>query len=287
MDRIVITIHPAPSDAGLLRVADAMQQVIDFINVLARAERALVSPPQAFDWRLERASTGSPFTVVALAEAANPSVDVAPQVRRVKRAVSDGVRAFIGRGERPDWMDEETIEVARSFFTRNQNGISRTDIDFELGDPRELVSIDRETAGAGIRAIAALNPLDSVADIPDREAFGEVEGLMLAAGRFRGRPAISIRSELYGYVWCVLQEQVIQQFGAERSMADVWRGKTIVVRGRLSYAAGGKLKHIEAVSVRELSPPQAVNLESILDPEFTAGMDPSEYLDKLHAGELG
>ena len=29
MDRLVITIHPTPSDEGLLRVSDAMEQVID------------------------------------------------------------------------------------------------------------------------------------------------------------------------------------------------------------------------------------------------------------------
>ena len=76
MGRIVITIRPTPSDEGLLRVEDAMQQVLDAIKLFERAEKALVSPQEAFEWRLERASAGSPFTVVAVAEPLNPTMDV-------------------------------------------------------------------------------------------------------------------------------------------------------------------------------------------------------------------
>jgi hypothetical protein len=68
MDRLVITIHPTPSDEGLLRVSDAMEQVIDALRVFEQAERVLVSPEEYFEWRLERASAGSPFTVVAVAD---------------------------------------------------------------------------------------------------------------------------------------------------------------------------------------------------------------------------
>jgi hypothetical protein len=59
MDRLVITIHPAPSDEGLLRVSDAMQQVIDALRVLEQAERVLVPPQDTFEWRLEHAEAGS------------------------------------------------------------------------------------------------------------------------------------------------------------------------------------------------------------------------------------
>src|SRR5262249_61414669 len=55
MDRLVITIHPTPSDEGLLRVADAMQQVVDALRVIEQAERALVPPQELFEWRCEGA----------------------------------------------------------------------------------------------------------------------------------------------------------------------------------------------------------------------------------------
>lgn len=286
MDRIVITIRAAPSEDGLLRVADAMQQVIDAITLLVQAERALVPPHDAFEWRLERASTASPFTVVAVAEPIHPAADIAPQVRLVKAEVSKGLRNFIMRGEAPGWMDAESIKVAQSIFARNQNGVGETDIDFEPDSKiHDIISIDRNVAEAGTRAVAAINPLDVDTDLPRRESFGEIEGVMVAAGRYRNKPAIQIHTELYGFVWGTLTTSVIQQFGTETRVAEVWEGKRIGVRGRLSYVSG-KLKHIDVIDIREITSAPPIDLDSILDPEFTSGMDPSEYLDKLHEGEL-
>src|SRR5437773_2041096 len=98
MDRISITIHPTASDEALLTVADAMQQVIDTIEVFEQAERSIVSPHESFVWRLEKATTNSPFTIVAIAEPRNPTVNVTEHVRRVKAEVSSGVRQFVHSG---------------------------------------------------------------------------------------------------------------------------------------------------------------------------------------------
>jgi hypothetical protein len=183
-------------------------------------------------------------------------------------------------------MDAEGMLVFRRVLSRNQNGVGRTDIDFDIGaNMQNVVSIDRAQAEAGIRAIAALNVLD-VKDLPERESFGEVEGVMVAAGRYRSRPAVQIRSELYGFVWCVLSPNVIERFGNEHKMADVWEGKSIGVHGRLSYAIGGKLGRIEVIDLREITAAQPIDLDSVLDPNFTSGMDPHEYLRHLHDGEL-
>jgi hypothetical protein len=286
MDRLAITIHPAPSDEGLLRVTDAMQQVIDALTVLEQAERALVPPQELFEWRLERASAGSPFTVIAVAEPLNPTVDVTPHVMRVKAEVSRGMRDFIHRGIPPRWMDPEGVLVFRRLLLRIQNGVGRTDINFEtVANEPDVVSIDRAQAEAGLRAIAALNIMDAE-DVPERESFGEIEGLMVAAGRYRGRPAVQIRTELYGFVWCVLTPNVIERFGEEHKMAEVWQGKTVGVYGRLSYAAGGQLRRVEVIDMREITAAPPINLDSILDPNFTSGMDPHEYLQRLHDGEL-
>jgi len=165
MDRLVITIHPTPSDEGLQRVSDAMQQV-DALRVFEQAERVLVSPEEYFEWRLERASAGSPFTVVAVAEPLDATKDVTPYILRVKSEVSHGIRNFISHGIPPRWMDPEGMVAFRRLLSRNQNGIGRTDIDFDVGpNTHDVVSIDREKAEAGIRAIAALNIMDLADDL--------------------------------------------------------------------------------------------------------------------------
>src|SRR5258707_14314983 len=67
MDRVVITIHPTPSDEGLQRVSDAMQQV-DALRVFEQAERGLGPPQEYFEWRLKRAAADSVLPVVPVAD---------------------------------------------------------------------------------------------------------------------------------------------------------------------------------------------------------------------------
>jgi hypothetical protein len=133
--------------------------------------------------------------------------------------------------------------------------------------------------------MAALNIMDAE-DLPERESFGEIEGLMVAAGRYRGRPAVQIRTELYGFVWCVLSHNDIERFGEQHKIAEVWEGRTIGVYGKLSYAAGGRLSRVEVIDKREITAAPPIDLDSILDPDFTGGMDPHEYLRQLHDGEI-
>ena len=113
---------------------------------------------------------------------------------------------------------------------------------------------------------------------------GEIEGVMVAAGRYRNRPSIQIRTELYGFVWCVLPKSLIERFGNEHTMAEIWEGKTLGVNGRLYYAVSGELTFIDAIDIREITAAPRIDLESSLDQNFTAGMEPHEYLEKLHEG---
>jgi hypothetical protein len=285
MDRFAITIQPAPFDAGLLRVSDAMQQVIDTLMLFDDAERSTNPEGPSFEWRLEQASTNSPFTVIARADAIRPHEDVSENVRRVKAEVSKGLKNLMTRGEAAPWMNLQRDGALRRFLSRNQNGVGRTDIDFMEGDSASL-SIDRASADAGMRALAAINVIDVSADLYEREAFGEIEGVMVAAGRYRGQPAIQIRSEFYGFVWCSLTQKIILQFGSEHAIKDVWEGKSIGVQGVLSYGIGGKLLKIGVHDIREIESVERIDITTILDPSFTSGLEPDEYLRLLHEGEL-
>jgi hypothetical protein len=284
MARVVITIRPTVSDDKLLSVADAMQQVLDHIKLFEDAQQAMGDPHTRFEWKLEKASTNSPFTVVAVAQAVDPAVDISAAVTRVKSDVAQGLRSLMTRGETPRWMTQGSFAAAKSIFARNLNGIGETDIDFDEG---EIVSIKPEQASVGITALDAINIMAFEQDLGPRVSFGEIEGVMLAAGRYRNREAIQIKNEMYGFIWCTLSKELIAKFGDEHSMSDIWKGKTIGVHGRLNYVAGGKLTTIEAIDVREIEDAPLISLEAILDPDFTAGMDPHEYLERLHEGQLG
>src|SRR5215213_8871462 len=122
MDRIVITIHPKPSDDALLSVKDAFQQVLDTLNLFEDAHRALGAPQSTFEWKLERASTNTPFTVYAIPEAVDPAIDIAPYLEHTKAEVARGIEDVI-RGEPPRWMSSNGAGTVRNFFARNVNGV--------------------------------------------------------------------------------------------------------------------------------------------------------------------
>jgi hypothetical protein len=110
--------------------------------------------------------------------------------------------------------------------------------------------------------------------IPERVVYGEIEGQMLAAGLYGRRPAIQIRTHLYEFVWCVLSDQLVTKFGSQTKLAEVWEGKTVGVYGQLHFLAGGRLNRVDADDVRQIDVPP-LDLDAILDPDFTAGLDPA------------
>jgi hypothetical protein len=284
MERVVITIHPPQPDDGLLSVSDAMQQVLDAIYLLISAQQALVTPEKAFNWRLESASASSPFTVTALAVAKQPDMDISAHARHIKDVVSSGLTSLIQDGEPSWWMKPEVIDSTRALFERTLNGIARTVIDFS---PDNTISIDRASATAGMRAIEGFDALSVGKEIAARIAWGEIEGIMVAVGRYQKKAAIQIRSEQYKYVWCTLSDELSDRFGGEHRLEEVWSGKLIGVKGRLNYGEGGKLSRIEAVDIREIYRTAPIDLDSLMDPDFTAGLHPVEYLRQLNEGDLG
>ncbi len=206
-------------------------------------------------------------------------------VKKVKEKVSIGLINLMGRGEAAPWMNMQKDGALSRLLSRNKDAFIRTDIDFMEGAGGSL-SIDHAGADAGLRALAATNVIDVSEDLCEREALGEIDGIMVAAGRYQGQPAIQIRSELYGLIWCILPQRVILHFGSEHAMKDVWDGKRIGVQGVLSYGIGGKLLKIGVQDIREFESVERIDISAVLDPDFTSGLEPDEYLRLLHEGEL-
>lgn len=285
MERFVITILPSPDGDAKLGVRDAMQQVLDFIALHEEAARD-GEKARLIEWRLEKASTQSPFTVVALAESLDPTVDVAPMAREAKSKVATGLRDIIEHKRAPAWMGPSALSTTRNILERQRtHAFAGTVLDFE---GPETLSIDEKSSTAGLDTIETLSVvLDVVADLPPRDAYGEVEGAMVSVGRYHNRPAVQIRSELYGFVWCPLPEELMSKFGGQHRIAEVWEGKFLAVQGRLIYLARGRLNRIEATDVREVTATAPIDLDTVLDPEFTSGMTAGEYLQKFHDGDLG
>lgn len=281
MERVTITIRPPATDDGLLRVDDAMQQVLEIIKLLRAAQEKGAPTVERIEWQLERASTNSPFQVVAVA-ASEFLVDPTVPARHVKARSAEAIRLMMHEGSAPAWMGREAITLARGIFTRGTNGLGTTSIDYGDG---VIVAINREGAARGVETLDAVAPLDFDEPIAARVAWGEVKGVMVAAGRYQNRPAIQMRTEQYDFVWCELSEKLIDKFGSAHNMSDIWDGQVIAVEGELHFTAKGKLR-IKAADIDLVKEAAHVDLASVLDPEFTSGLDPTEYLRQLHDGDL-
>jgi hypothetical protein len=283
MERIVITIHPPTTDDAVLRVADAMLQVADVVKLCEDAGRAFAMLGTPFEWQLIRASTNSPFVVEFTAHVFDQTVDVDPFVRRVRSEVASGVTHLIDQGKPPSWMGPDAALSVRSIFDRTQNGIGRT----EVGDGNgQRIAIDRPRADAGIRAFERLGEVDVGAGTGEDEAWGEIEGSITSVGHWYNKPALRVWSQQYRtHVWCVLTGPQVALFGDAHKFSEVWQRKVVGVEGRLIYK-DERLVRVVATDIREIAPAPPVNLASVRDPDFTGGLDPVEYLRRLHEGEL-
>jgi hypothetical protein len=123
------------------------------------------------------------------------------------------------------------------------------------------------------------------ADIKARTSYGELHGLIVAAGKYQGKPAIQIKTEQYGFVWCRLAPDLVSEFGDQHNVSEIWEGKNVGVLGALVYGTAGKLTRIEANKIREIPGAPLISLNEVADRNFTAGLDPIEYLRLLHEGK--
>jgi len=131
-----------------------MLQVLDSMRLLQTAQLSMGDQHNRFDWKLERSFTSGSFTVVAVALPVSPSTDISAAVERVKALVSKGIKSLIADGVTAPWITQQSLSIARSIFARNQNGIGETTIDF---GGAEILSIDRQHAEAGSRAVAHIS----------------------------------------------------------------------------------------------------------------------------------
>lgn len=284
--RVVITVEPSQAHGGKPRVDDVMLQVLDFLRVADDAKAFLGWSGFDFEWRLEKASTNSPFTLIAIAEPIAPDVEPAAIIGHVEEVRRATVSVFrdVARGQTaPGWLTQDGAASLAQIHRRTLNGIVKTRFDFG-GDAGE-VEVEPEQATNALSALERA-AVTAPEQFPYRVAHGEIDGRMVSVSRWRNLPAIQITNAAYGLIWCILSEQQMEQFGGEQTLSDVWKGRSVSVPGRVFYGQNGKPTRIEAIDIRAKEIP-AVDLEDVLDPEFTGGLSPVEYLAKLHEGELG
>jgi hypothetical protein len=280
---IKIKVEGRSADTDAPTAEDLLDQIRDVLDILRGVESAMADDGgNAIDWRVINATKASPLSFELQAFPRQYAVNVGPRVEIVTRRVAEGMKLLQDRAERPLGFTDKVIAKAEKVFERVTNGLSLTEITF--GDDLPPVVTTPTTARAAARnAHAILKP----ADKPYRE-FGTIEGTFHRVQRDGyGRKLLYITHRISGEeVKCVLQNEAVAKI-EHNEIADVFRGKRLLVRGIIYYRGLGRISQIEAVDIDFLRPRgELPSIDDLVDEEFTGGLSSEEYLERLRDGRL-
>ena len=279
-ETVTIVVHPSGVDADALTVSDAMQQVLDIFALLSKAEAQRIGAHQVV-WRLESASTNSPFTVSAIAVANDPLGIVDHEAHLAKAALEEAWAGLLSAREKAPWIDRDSEIIVRRILHRSLNGIGRTDIRFN--DDTPPVVIDHKAA---LRAdnFLKLVEAEAAALVEDltRTEYGAIEGVVTGITTHYRKPAFVIRERLFDReIKCVLSDAAAAKVGAEHEWREAWSGQRILVSGRLHFNSNGDLMKIDADEVTAITPSD-VSLKDIQVGESDKQAPTArQYLDRL------
>ena len=276
-DKIVVVIEPT-SPSERLDIADAFQQVLDYLRLVELA----ASEDADFDWKLERASTNSPFTVVAYTPVGGAAAKNQQSLAVAQRRTEEGLRE-LATGKVPTWMRKRQRNAARRIARRFHDNIGRMSLKADEASKGAFL-LNRSLAR---QALTTLDKVDGIEEVivPKHTSYGEIEGLLLGVGSYYSSPALWVRANGYDVVRCMVKRDKLEELGEEATLKEVWKHRRVRIVGALTYAEGGSLEQV-AVDELQLFPSGGVSLTEVLDPDFTGGMEPVEYLDRFHDGAL-
>ena len=281
-ERVTVTITSSAGEDAPLTVQDAMQQILDFFDVLSAAggdNRSTIS------WRLISISMNSPIRATAEAFSEVPGVPAEPTARREKEAL---LHAFseLEQQRVPDWMGKSTRTSAKALLTRNMDAIARTDVDFEIGD--NVFSIVPRLARVAVASIEDAERKETQAqDDFSRTEVGSFEAYVIGLTRHYNRPAVEVR-ERQGdtSIKCPLTSTLAARIGNEHRWAEVWSNQRVLISGRITYRKDGRVAGADVFDIYTLNPPPIV-LGDVADPNFTGGRDAATYIRSLWSADVG
>lgn len=278
MTKVSITVEPSAAHPHVLDVKDAMQQVLDFFELLSADEDRV-----SYVWNLVFAGTNSPFRAEAEAVSLDPTVNITAIARSRVSEASEFLND-ISQGRNPTHkLGKRRLDAAKKIMRRNTNGVGRTIARFERRPDLLL------TPSIATRALAVFETFeaDTFGLLPakrDRMEIGSVEGTLVDVGTDYNQPAIHIRERKSGRtVTCRVDQILMDQIAKSADFVDVWEHRRVSIRGKIYYDAAGNITRVHARSISRISP-REMTFHDLEDRGFTGDMDTAEYVDWLRGG---
>lgn len=275
-----ITVEASPDHPDILDIRDAMQQVMDYFDLLTDREQSDIV------WNLVFASTNSPFTAEGAPVDLRTNASAYGQVRAHVAVIERGLaRLQEGRPLDADFPAEKR-EVAKRILKRNLNGIGRTVV--ELSDDA-VYEISPQQAE---RSLAAINgeddaEYDYLFGTFSRREFGSIEGRIVDLSTDYDEPSIKLREHRSGReIQCRISEDARDEIENSLTAGDVWTHRRARVRGIINYDPNGKIVRVYDGRIAFIETKDS-RIRDIHDPDFTGGLPAYEYIDRLRENELG
>lgn len=279
--KVTFTVEPSGEHYEILTIQDAFQQAIDFFDLLTdESDKNVV-------WKLEMASTNSPFTCQGEPVDARTWAGAHALVEERISVVERNFRRIAEGKDFDDDFPREKLDIARRLLRRNTNGIGRTVAVFSEG--ADAVEVSHDTAKQYFQSVLA--PAESLHSYlfsrTSRREIGSVEGRIVEIGTDYDAPALHLEEHNTGRrIWCRISSEIADELGVEMKAGDAWEHRRVRVSGALNYGDNGEVLRVlnGRVTYIETDP---VDLDRLEDQDFTEGYSVSEYLDRLREGELG
>lgn len=275
-----ITVEASSEHPEILDIRDAMQQVMDYFDLLTdRGQSDVV-------WNLVFASTNSPFTAEATPVDLRTNAPAFGQVRDHVALIERGLSRLQHGEPLDDDFPAEKREIAKRILKRNLNGIGRTIID--LGDDAVYEILPRQAE----RSLAAINgeddeEYDYLFSTFSRNEIGSIEGRIVDLRTDYDEPSIRLKEHRSGReIPCRISGDARDEIENSLTAGDVWTHRRARVRGVINYDPNGKIVRVYDGRIAFIET-KDLKIRDLRDPDFTGGLPAYEYIDRLRDNELG
>ena len=261
-------------------VDDLLCQVQDLVFILHEVEGAIAQDgSQELVWLVTNATKSSPITLEVTPVPSTFGMNVDLRAANVVGATARGLHGLRESSEPPMYFNDAAIASAERVSTRVTNGLATTTIDCSeyIGEPSVELTPD-----VALQTKTNIEKLKSPKPITYRE-LGSVEGYIARVELDGyGRPLVWIRTRLDNeLVKCISQNRGLDRIG-HLEVSEVLKGLRVLVHGIIHYKDLAKIKEVHAEGVQVFPPDNELpDSDSIVSPNFTAGVEASAYLKTL------
>lgn len=262
-------------------VEDLLCQIEDFVFTLREVEQAIdENNGEEIDWRVTNVTMNSPLCIEVTPTPKNEAMNIEARANKVVKSTAVGIEQLLTDGDRPVYFSDKIIQRVGNVFERVANGLAGTEIDFGEYDGAPKINATPEMAR---NVVKKLTKFKKSTPQPHRE-LGSLEGF-IAKVELDGfnQPLIWLKSRIDGQlVKCVAGEGGLDRIG-HYQVSEVLKGFRVRVHGLILYKDMEQINQIEVEDVHVFEDDEKLpNFEDVVAPNFTDGLEASEYLKEIH-----